>query len=475
MPWEDVPKDNQCEAEQVSIADSTHAYRHIMQQLEHHVGRSLRHAGKPGLVPTQTGRACTQETKQAKPMPPPLRRSRVNDHQPDFIGDDWQHYHWFRQLRRICSLERLLQAQPTKQDHDSQTQQLWQSILSAHGFAGGFRHYWKTKRVCIAGTLSCLPKKVPDADQLHLIAQNFLLEVRALEKSLNQHRYHQAKMSRLDDPKRIYADLKADRPLPVRTLILKNHAEVTDVDVEGRVHIVPGTLAAHEPVMFQHQVIATQWLSDHVFQLDADVTLAVGDDVHQDEYVGNPADILAESQKLWMTMWDKHRDLPSNHWDEVCTMVTNTIPRPEQPMPYTRITTEQWYAAVRSKKSTTASGPDGVTREDLLRCPVEITEMILDLIHSIEAGSRWPDAAMTGLISTLEKVELAHSPNQFRPICVLSVFYRIWASIRTRQVVDFLSDKCPIGLFGNRKGCDTSQLWWNLALQIRSWHSSKFL
>lgn len=75
---------------------------------------------------------------------------------------------------------------------------------------------------------------------------------------------------------------------------------------------------------------------------------------------------------------------------------------------------------------------------------------------------------MTGIISTLEKVEHAHNPNMFRPICILSAFYRVWASIRTKQVVEFLSDLCPAGLHGNRKGHDSSKLWWNLAAEIEA-------
>eukprot|EP00438_Fugacium_kawagutii_P021050 Skav222606 [mRNA] locus=scaffold5038:163421:168487:- [translate_table: standard] len=464
MPWDEVAYPNECAPAQVDGKSSSDAYSSIMASLETYVDTALLSQGKPGLAPTQRGRATTVETKRVKAQAPPLKRARPHDVQATFIGEHWQHYHWFRQLRRLIHLQHLIAAQPHA---NAQTLPVWQSILAASGFPGGFRMWWKHRAIRTAHALNHLPRAVPTFDQLAVIVLNFKQEVRALENSLNQQRATKAKLARIEDPHKLYQDLKSARPLPVQTLLLHNHAEVLACE-DAQVTVEEGSLSPDLPVMMHGKVISAEWISPTTFAVDPEVTVEIGDELQQPEYTADSKVILKQFEDLWQQRWDKHRHVPEDKWLPFCDMLTSLLPEPLESMPYHRITPEQWYEAVRRKKSKTACGPDGVSRLDLLNCPRSLTDQILEMLYHIECGEPWPATAMTGIISTLEKVEMAHHPNQFRPICILSLIYRVWASIRTKQLVQWLSALCPCGLYGNRPGHDTSQLWWNLALQIES-------
>lgn len=140
-------------------------------------------------------------------------------------------------------------------------------------------------------------------------------------------------------------------------------------------------------------------------------------------------------------------------------------------MPYTPITVSRWRKAVQKKRGSTACGPDGVSKQDLTCLTDEMTQSLIDMFHHIEQGAEWPQAMLTGLITAIEKHPHAHSPSDFRPICVLSLAYRTWASIRTKEILGWLSKFSPEGLIGNRSRKETAHIWWSVASMIeQTWY-----
>eukprot|EP00438_Fugacium_kawagutii_P003699 Skav209325 [mRNA] locus=scaffold724:316801:339675:- [translate_table: standard] len=101
LPWDDVTRPNECAPADVDGKSSSEVYTSIVTSLEHYVDNALLSQGKRGLAPTQRGRATTVETKRVQAQAPPLKRARPHDVQVSFIGEHWQHYQWFRQLRRL--------------------------------------------------------------------------------------------------------------------------------------------------------------------------------------------------------------------------------------------------------------------------------------------------------------------------------------------------------------------------------------
>ena len=125
------------------------------------------------------------------------------------------------------------------------------------------------------------------------------------------------------------------------------------------------------------------------------------------------------------------------------------------------LTVPQWDQAVASKKARTATGPDGISKADLANMHPALTEKLVELINEIDQGiQQWPQAALVGHISNVEKCPEATAPQQFRPITVLTLPYRVWASIRAKQCLQWLAQFAPEGMHGNVPGKSTVGVWW---------------
>ena len=137
-------------------------------------------------------------------------------------------------------------------------------------------------------------------------------------------------------------------------------------------------------------------------------------------------------------------------------------------MDYRPITVATWRAAVRRKHARSSTGPDGVSRVDLLLLPLDLTQALLDLCHHAEATGEWPRQMLDGVVTALEKIPDASLVGQFRPITVLSLTYRVWSSIRARQCLAHLARYAPPGLLGNLPGHEAREVWYTLQLLVES-------
>ena len=64
----------------------------------------------------------------------------------------------------------------------------------------------------------------------------------------------------------------------------------------------------------------------------------------------------------------------------------------------------------------------------------------------------WPQSAPVGHINNVEKCLDAAAPQQFRPITLLTMPYRVWSSIRAKQCLSWLAQFAPDGLHGILEG-----------------------
>ena len=99
----------------------------------------------------------------------------------------------------------------------------------------------------------------------------------------------------------------------------------------------------------------------------------------------------------------------SNRWDEIVTTIVTRlqeeVPEPSERMTVDPITTEQWLAAVRPKKATTATGLNGVSRNDFLRMPAHLVSAMVDCVNRCDVGTQgWPVEALTGHITAVERL-----------------------------------------------------------------------
>ena len=135
-------------------------------------------------------------------------------------------------------------------------------------------------------------------------------------------------------------------------------------------------------------------------------------------------------------------------------------------MKYERITADQIRQVIKSKKPTAAAGPDGWSRQNILRMAPDLLQSIADLFHWIENGHPWPLSLVTGVIHALEKKAGASQVKHFRPITIFSLIYRAWSSVCSRQILAFLTDQVPLKCFGNVPKKIAKDMWFGIQRQI---------
>eukprot|EP00435_Cladocopium_sp_Y103_P043522 s870_g12.t1 len=134
------------------------------------------------------------------------------------------------------------------------------------------------------------------------------------------------------------------------------------------------------------------------------------------------------------------------------------------------ITYAMWRQALKRKSRRAAVDPDGVTRADLLHMPKSLTMQLLDILARVEQGHAWPTQMLVGFIIALEKVEHACEVNQYRPVCIFSLAYRTWSSIRARQVIAHLSMLAPDVCAGSLPDKSATDIWYTILSEIELSH-----
>lgn len=67
----------------------------------------------------------------------------------------------------------------------------------------------------------------------------------------------------------------------------------------------------------------------------------------------------------------------------------------------------------------------------------------------VEQTGLWPDPLLHGGVFSLDKRPGANQVHDFRPITILPMVYRVWSTIRSRELIAYLSGLAPTRLFGN--------------------------
>ena len=93
-----------------------------------------------------------------------------------------------------------------------------------------------------------------------------------------------------------------------------------------------------------------------------------------------------------------------------------------------------------------------------------------DLCRRAERTGDWPAQVLDARVSALEKTPDAATVVQYRPICVLSVTYRTWSSLRAKEALEHLASIAPPTLFGNMPGRSAGGVWYQMQLAIEQAH-----
>jgi len=445
--------------------DPTEQYKAICRKFEQHVQDCLKAKGKVGLQPNQKGRGHTLKRTFRHSVVAPVKPARQGDYQPSVHTWSLLHSRWITQCRRLQSYAKHIGKGSITPNAIEHRAALWRAIRKALGFSGGFPKWWAEQASDHPNLLPWIPVDPPNPAIAKHISDHFLAVLSAMESRIIQQRVAQARQNRIEDTNRVFKDVRRPMPVPVSMLVAKASTQVTEVVDEGSVEVADST-----PIQ-DAAVLETRTGPMQVIHIEANQiwftsphTLVPGDEVAIVELQGKVQEVHSAFLQEWTKRWDRHKHLDPTHWDEVIAL-TQSILHAEQ-MELAPLTLAKWKHALKSKKATAATGLDGLARKDLLSFPDVLHEQLPEVFRHAERTGQWPQQLLQGAVHALEKTANAEKVSQYRPITIMPCAYRIYSSIRAREVLQHLAKVLPPTLLGNIPGKQAIGLWWTLQHRI---------
>ena len=276
-----------------------------------------------------------------------------------------------------------------------------------------------------------------------------------------------AKTRRLENPNIVFQDLRSDPPAPLQALIDIRKATVQAVDPDDySIEVAPPQDWTENSLTIDGNMKTIVHAEPDKIWLDNIDDVMTDGVVQQETMIGDLPSLFQKFAAEWKTRWDRHMETPDDYWSPIVEFATSQLRPPSRPLQYAPITYEQWMQEVRSKRKNAAIGPDGISRNDLEHMPKHLVEQLLSLIHRIELGEEWPRQAITGFVIALEKTPGASKVAQFRPITIFSLTYRVWSSIRSKQLLQHLRQIAPGTCMGNLPQRSASHVWMGVQKSI---------
>ena len=122
---------------------------------------------------------------------------------------------------------------------------------------------------------------------------------------------------------------------------------------------------------------------------------------------------------------------------------------------------------VRKKKST-AGGLDGWGWKELksLPPPSPWFDGLARILRLVEETGVWPDGLLDAYVAMIPKSGGDATPLGQRPLCVLPVVYRVWASARMMQLEPWFKSWVPSSVYSAGGGRSSVDAWFSSALDI---------
>ena len=200
------------------------------------------------------------------------------------------------------------------------------------------------------------------------------------------------------------------------------------------------------------------------------------------EYCGDSAGRIAVLQRPDGTLTGQHQEMDAmlrEAWDEVFCLYT-ALPEPSwedfkaryqnyfpqvAPMVGGDLTPGILKGVLERMHSSSSGGADGWRVAELKALPMGLLQRLCDLFNLIERLGKWPEAMAIGIITPLSKGE-GLRPIDTRPITVMSAVYRLWASARVSQVLQWQASWLGMDVCSFRAGMGCEDIWWTSALRI---------
>lgn len=239
-------------------------------------------------------------------------------------------------------------------------------------------------------SFSSLPDRCPHLQVVSAMFDSFQGELRKFEVNLSRYRVTAARKKREQNLQYVFQDCRDEAPAQVDTLCSRVEEEVDVVCSEDN------SLVFSDPVPFDdakplvingipRSVVAKS--HDQVW-LDDIQGIQAGDVCVQETVFASEVDIMDQFIRLWEPRWNKAKHLLPSQWDQVLAFARRVV-KPVQ-WNFPPWTSDQVLATAKAKKSKAGIGPDGVSRDDIVKMPPQGLEAVKDLFVSVEDGDKWP-------------------------------------------------------------------------------------
>ena len=84
----------------------------------------------------------------------------------------------------------------------------------------------------------------------------------------------------------------------------------------------------------------------------------------------------------------------------------------------------------------------------------------------MEEDGEWPDGLLDAYISMIPKTDGNATPLGQRPLCVLPIAYRLWASTKLQQLQSWFESWVPESVFCAGGGKSSVEAWYSTALDM---------
>ena len=469
IPWDKAGDRAGVQEVDFSQGDCTKLYGDFWSQIEQDVAQSLPNGAQPNLKWKGRGKLLAPIVQSSQIAP--LKPARAGDKQPDFLGSSFQRIQWHRQLRRIVSYIRVVQA-PHTEAQQLHRSQLWKSIIRAKGFRPSFRHWWTLQdhNVGIVEQVSEMPMDFESAVSLR---DGFLVALDSFEKTLQTARKHAQRLKGATTISELYRTVRRPSPPQVDSLHTTCAAvvkEVCPVDMAVTFDREVEWTSPDAPFAFPVGCKQPFMVMPDTVWLDSVEGIDVGDVGHQVTRVGTLPALFEAFESYWAAFWCKHDCVPSSQWNDIIGFARSVL-KPAHAPPC-EITPDLFRATVRCKSSKAAIGLDGVARTDLLHLGDSEVGTMLNMYARAHATGDWPQQCLNGAVRSLAKTEDPVDVGSYRPVTIFGLPYRIWGSIMSRYWIKQLDTVLDPFASGNRPHTSAAEVWHFVLRQVELGHSS---
>ena len=466
LPWHDVNLDQWQRGPPIASYTNTHDasadYATWGRAFEESLQGYIKSSPNGRLSDHQLGRAqrttpLTRSTEPARSRPTrPGEEALIND----LLGA--KVHQWYKQLRRLQSFLHAIQAGQTHMNAVIYRAELWHAILRAKGFTTTFSEWWNDQD--FATQLGSFPQQPPDAAHMTLIFDTFRETFRAHEKLHSDQRGASLREKYDHTMKALFHDLRAPGRDQIDAMWDEHVYLVLDHNPDDGMLHLDAPIATHE-----HSTWTLDGLPLEVTATDGELITTRGgapsqlSEVIQRVHYTHTEELHHKLQDYWRPRW--HHDTPISP-DDLQRIVNFTQAfMPKGHFDFKPISIHEWRQATRRFGKRAARGLDGFGKEDLTNMRDDHIQCFLDMMQAIERGeAAWPQQLLEGVVISLAKRDDSHCPSDFRPIVLLSMLYRCWASIRSRQLLAHLANYVHEDAHGFLPYREPSQTW----LQIQA-------